>query len=66
MCFWQHFGSSLQLTPRLLVPEALWTESDEVMPVPPPDDFEVTAVLARTLRTPTGKGAEAPLRAGRI
>lgn len=52
VCFWQYFGSSLQLTPHLhlLVPEAQWTEVGEEVAVPPPDDAEVRAVLARTLR----------------
>ena len=52
VCFWQYFGSSLQLTPHLhlLVPEALWTDEGEVVPLPAPDDEEVTAVLARVLR----------------
>ena len=52
VCFWQYFGSSLQLTPHLhlLVPEAQWTEVGEEVAVPPPDDTEVRAVLARTLR----------------
>ena len=52
VCFWQYFGSSLQLTPHLhlLVPEALWTEEGEVVTLPPPDDAQVTALLARVLR----------------
>ncbi|MDP3153520.1 MAG: transposase, partial [Archangium sp.] len=52
VCFWQYFGSSLQLTPHLhlLVPEALWTEEGEVVTLPPPDDAQVMALLARVLR----------------
>ena len=38
VCFWQWFGSSLQLTPHLhlLVPEAVWEEDGTVVPVPRP------------------------------
>lgn len=52
MCFWQYFGSSLQLTPHLhlLVPEVLWTGEGEAVVLPPPDDDEVRTVLARVLR----------------
>jgi Transposase zinc-binding domain len=52
VCFWQYFGSSLQLTPHLhlLVPEALWTPDGEVVTLPPPDDADVRAVLERVLR----------------
>ena len=52
VCFWQWFGSSLQLTPHLhlLVPEALWYEDGEAMHLPPPDEADVVAVLQRTLR----------------
>jgi hypothetical protein len=52
VCFWQYFGSSLQLTPHLhlLVPEAVWTQEGEVVTLPPPDDAEVRAVLERVLR----------------
>ena len=59
VCFWQYFGSSLQLTPHLhlLVPEALWTDEGEVVPLPAPDDAEVTAVLARVLRKARGDWA---------
>ena len=32
------------------MPEALWTDEGEVVPLPDPDDAEVTAVLARVLR----------------
>jgi Transposase zinc-binding domain len=49
VCFWQYFGSSLQLTPHLhlLVPQALWTPDGEVVTLPPPDDGEVRPVLER-------------------
>jgi hypothetical protein len=52
VCFWQWFGSRLQLTPHLhlLVPEALWTANGEAVLVPPPEDAEVLAVLQRVLR----------------
>lgn len=52
VCFWQWFGSSLQLTPHLhlLVPEALWYADGAVMHLPPPDEEDVVAVLQRTLR----------------
>ena len=52
ICFWQWFGSSLQLTPHLhlLVPEALWQEDGTVVPVAPPGDEDVTRILARVLR----------------
>ena len=52
VCFWQWFGSSLQLTPHLhlVVPEALWTAEGEEVLLPPPGDEEVTALLARVLR----------------
>ena len=52
VCFWQWFGSSLQLTPHLhlLVPEALWKPDGEVVPLGPPGDDEVTHVLHRVLR----------------
>ena len=52
VCFWQWFGSSLQLTPHLhlLVPEALWYQDGEAMHLPPPDEADVEAVLQRTLR----------------
>ena len=52
VCFWQWFGSSLQLTPHLhlLLPEVQWQRDGEVVPLPPPTDEEVTAVLARVLR----------------
>ena len=52
ICFWQWFGSLLQLTPHLhlLVPEALWYDDGEVMHLPPPDEADVEAVLRRTLR----------------
>ena len=52
VCFWQWFGSSLQLTPHLhlLVPEAVWQEDGTVVPVAPPADEDVARVLARVLR----------------
>lgn len=52
VCFWQWFGSRLQLTPHLhlLVPEAVWTPNGEAVLVPPPDDEEVLTVLQRVLR----------------
>jgi hypothetical protein len=52
VCFWQWFGSSLQLTPHLhlLVAEGLWQEDGTVVPVAPPGDEEVARVLARVLR----------------
>ena len=52
VCFWQYFGSSLQLTPHLhlLVPEALWRVDGAVVPLPPPSDDDVTAALHRVLR----------------
>jgi hypothetical protein len=52
VCFWQWFGSRLQLTPHLhlLVPEVLWTSAGEVVEVPTPTDAEVLAVLQWVLR----------------
>ena len=52
VCFWQWFGSRLQLTPHLhlLVPEALWTAAGASVEVPAPEDAEVLAVLQRVLR----------------
>lgn len=52
ICFWQWFGSSLQLTPHLhlLVPEALWQEEGKVVLVAPPGDEDVARILARVLR----------------
>ena len=52
VCFWQWFGSSLQLTPHLhlLVPEAQWLGSGESVVLGPPSDDDVTAVLHRVLR----------------
>ncbi len=35
---------------HLLVPEALWRVDGAVVPVPPPSDADVTAVLHRVLR----------------
>jgi hypothetical protein len=51
VCFWQWFGSRLQLTPHLhlLVPEAVWTASGELVTVPPPDTAEVEGILRRVL-----------------
>jgi hypothetical protein len=52
VCFWQWFGSSLQLTPHLhlLVPEALWKPDAEGVPLGPPGDDDVALVLHRVLR----------------
>lgn len=52
VCFWQWFGSSLQLTPHLhlLVPEALWSPEAEEVSVPPPSDDVVERILQRVLR----------------
>ena len=52
VCFWQWFGSSLQLTPHLhlLVPEALWREDGTALELPPPSDDDVARVLHRALR----------------
>lgn len=52
VCFWQYFGSSLQLTPHLhlLAPEALWRVDGVEVPLPPPSEDEVAAVLHRVLR----------------
>ena len=52
VCFWQWFGSQLQLTPHLhlLVAEAQWQEDGTVVPVAPPGDEEVARILARVLR----------------
>jgi hypothetical protein len=49
VCFWQWFGSSLQLKPHLhlLLPEALWHDDGELMSLPPPTDEDV---LFRVLR----------------
>ena len=51
VCFWQWFGSHLQLTPHLhlLVPEALWTAEGELVELPPPSDEDVARVLHRAL-----------------
>ena len=50
--FLQLFGSALQLTPHLhlLLPEGLWGEDGEWVPLPPPEDDAVEAVLHRLLR----------------
>ena len=52
VCFWQWFGSSLQLTPHLhlLVPEAVWHSDGTLVPVAPPGDEDVARILARVLR----------------
>jgi hypothetical protein len=52
VCFWQYFGSSLQLTPHLhlLVAEAMWQADGTVVPVAAPSDEEVAGILARVLR----------------
>lgn len=52
VCFWQWFGSSLQLTPHLhlLVAEALWQGDGKVVLVAPPGDEDVARILARVLR----------------
>ena len=52
VCFWQWFGSSLQLTPHLhlLVPEAQWLGSGDSVVLGAPSDDDVTAVLHRVLR----------------
>jgi hypothetical protein len=52
ICFWQWFGSSLQLTPHLhlLVAEALWQEDGTVVLVAPPGDEDVARILARGAR----------------
>ena len=51
VCFWQWFGSSLQLTPHLhlLVPEALWREDGSPVELPAPTDDDVARVLHRAL-----------------
>lgn len=51
VCFWQWFGSALQLTPHLhlLVAEAQWTEEGEVVTVPPPSEEDVARILHRAL-----------------
>lgn len=52
VCFWQWFGSSLQLTPHLhlLVPEALWSDGGLAVELPPPSDSDVAEILHRVLR----------------
>jgi hypothetical protein len=52
VCFWQWFGSSLQLTPHLhlLAPEALWKPDGEVVLLGAPGDDDVARVLHRVLR----------------
>ena len=52
VCFWQWFGSQLQLTPHLhlLAAEAMWQADGTVVPVAPPSDEEVAHILARVLR----------------
>jgi hypothetical protein len=51
VCFWQWFGSSLQLTPHLhlVVAEAQWEEDGTVVPVASPCDEDVARILARVL-----------------
>jgi hypothetical protein len=51
ICFWQWFGSSLQLTPHLhlVVAEAQWEEDGTVVPVAAPSDEDVARILARVL-----------------
>jgi hypothetical protein len=51
ICFWQWFGSSLQLTPHLhlVVAEAQWGEDGTVAPVAAPSDEDVARILARVL-----------------
>jgi hypothetical protein len=52
VCFWQWFGSSLQVTPHLhlVVPEAVWQADGTVVQVAPPSDEDVARLLARVLR----------------
>ena len=52
VCFWQWFGSQLQLTPHLhlLVAEAQWQDDGTVVPVAAPGDGDVALILARVLR----------------
>ena len=52
VCFWQWFGSSLQLTPHLhvLVPEAQWRKGDAApIGLPAPSDDDVVGILKRVL-----------------
>ena len=52
VCFWQWFGSSLQLTPHLhvVVPDALWRKGDATrIGLPAPSDDEVVRILKRVL-----------------
>jgi hypothetical protein len=51
VCFWQWFGSSLQLTPHLhlLVPEALFEADGRAIALPAPDDEVVRRILERVL-----------------
>ena len=60
VCFWQWFGSSLQLTPHLhlLSAEALWQEDGTMVPVAPPGDEDVARILARVLRAAKKDWAE--------
>lgn len=60
VCFWQWFGSSLQLAPHLhlLVPEAVWEEDGTVVPVALPGDEDVARILARVLRAAKKDWAE--------
>lgn len=52
VCFWQWFGSGLQLTPHLhlLAAEGQWTDTGELVAMPPPSDEDVARVLHRTLQ----------------
>jgi hypothetical protein len=52
VCFWQWFGSRLQLTPHrhVLLPEVQWSLRGEVVALPPPSDDDVRRVLERVLR----------------
>jgi hypothetical protein len=52
VCFWQWFGSRLQLTPHLhlVVAEAQWEADGTVVSVAPPGGDNVVRILARVLR----------------
>jgi hypothetical protein len=60
VCFWQWFGSGLQLTPHLhlLWAEALWQEDGTMVPVAPPGDEDVARILTRVLRAAKKDWAE--------
>jgi len=51
VAFAQLFGSALQLTPHLhlLLPEGMWN-SDVWVPLPPPEEADVVAILQRVLK----------------